>query len=104
MKFKWSGINDSLTSLIRAAFKNMLFPNWSNHFESQSKLYDIVDGRKKETEVERREITTSDWLRDRLKLMLSHYSCLAKQEMTKAVIQLGRFQNLFRSTNENSVF
>ena len=54
-----------------------------------------MDGRKKETEIERREITTSDWLRDRLKLMLSHYSCLAKQEMTKAVIQLGRFSYSF---------
>ena len=63
-----------------------------------------MDGRKKETEIERREITTSDWLRDRLKLMLSHYSCLAKQEMTKAVIQLGQVLNSrpsVRSANEN---
>ena len=41
-------------------------------------------------------------MRDRLKLMLSHYSCLAKQELTKAVIQLACLRRHYAFQGEPS--
>lgn len=46
-----------------------------------SSLNEITEQRQKESEEERKEIMTSDWLHDQIKLLVGHFSELMKQEI-----------------------
>ena len=53
----------------------------------QEQLYDCSDSRKAEAEEHRAKIMTNSWLKDRLKLLITHYVNLSKQELFKTSIE-----------------